>query len=142
MAKYVRPTLETKFHIDFGWWQRPGQNLSGYLQRHLCPQAKTLHPDYSPHQTFDWVNPDTGEVYPIDLAWHVIHTHCSQSPDFIDEHMSLTTVIFRLFIANNNTPLTVLEIHDKLKKKSPELILKTISGHQIYEGIRPINQSV
>ncbi len=24
MSKYVKPTLETKFHIDFNWWQKMG----------------------------------------------------------------------------------------------------------------------
>ncbi len=142
MAKYVKPTLETKFHIDFGWWQRPGQNLTGYLQRHLCPEVTQLHPDYTPSQTFDWVNPETGEVYPIDKAWYIILTHCSQQPGFTDEHLTLTTAIFRIFIANDNTPLAVMEIHEKLPKKSSETILKTIGGHTVYDGIRPVNLSI
>ena len=138
MPKYVKPTLETKFHIDFSWWQKPGQNLGAYLRSHLCPEAKKVLDNYDLHQIFDWISPETGEVFQIDILWHIIQTHCSSQPNFIDERTPLTTAIFRIFIANDNTPLTSFEIHQRLPKKGPELILKTIGGHQIYEGIRPV----
>lgn len=142
MAKYVKPTLETKFHIDFSWWQKPGQNLAAYLQGHLCPEAKNLVESYEQNPTFDWINPETGEVFQIDILWYIIQTHCSHQPHFVDERIPLTAAIFRIFIANDNTPLTPLEIHQRLQKKMPDLILKTIGGHQIYEGIRPVVASV
>lgn len=142
MAKYVKPTLETKYHIDFLWWQKQGQNLRAYLQSHACAEAKKLYDEHGPGQSFDWISPETGEVFQIDLLWHLIRLHCSRQPDFIDEHTPLTTAIFRAFIANNNTPMTPVEIHEKLQKKTPELILKTIGGVQVYKGIRPVQMSV
>ena len=142
MAKYVKPTLETKFHIDFAWWQKPGQNLGAYLQSHLCPEARKLLESYDQNPTFDWINPETGEVFQIDILWHIIRTQCSQQSNFIDDRVPLTVAIFRIFIANDNVPLTPLEIHQRLQKKRPDLILKTIGGHQIYEGIRPVVASV
>lgn len=140
MAKYIKPTLETKFHIDFAWWRKQSQNLGAYLQGHLCPEVKNLHS--SNNQTFDWINPETGEVFQIDMLWHTIQTQCSQQPNFIDDSLPLTRSIFRLFIANDNTPLTPLEIYEMLHKKTPDLILRTIGGHQVYDGIRPVNMSV
>lgn len=142
MAKYVKPTLDTKFHIDFAWWQKQSQNLDAYLQSHLCPEARAAHANDNKNRTLDWVNPETGEVFQINMLWHTIQTHCSQQSDFIDESMPLTRAIFRLFIANDNTPLTPLEIHEKLRKKNPDLILRTIGGHQVYEGIRPVSLSI
>lgn len=139
MAKYVKPTLDTKFHIDFAWWQKQRQSLGAYLQSHLCSEARANQQDA---QTFDWVNAETGEVFQLDLLWYSIQAHCSQQPNFIDENMPLTRSIFRLFIANDNTPLTPLEIHAKLQKKTPDLILRTIGGHQVYDGIRPVNLSI
>lgn len=138
MAKYVKPTLDTKFHIDFAWWQKKGQNLKVHLQSQACLKAKKLYEEYDQDQTFDWINPETGEVFQIDILWYLIYTHCSQEPDFIDDLTPLTTAIFRTFIANNNTPLTPIEIHERLHKKSPELILRTIGRHQVYKGIRPV----
>jgi hypothetical protein len=142
MAKYVKPTLDTKFHIDFAWWQKQSQNLGAYLQSHMCPEARTIHANNGQTQNFDWINPETGEVFQIDMLWHTIQTHCSQQSNFIDDSMPLTRAIFRLFIANDNTPLTPPEIHNKLRRKTPELILRTIGGHQVYDGIRPVNLSV
>jgi hypothetical protein len=138
MAKYVKPTLETKFHIDFAWWRKQGQNLDAYLHSHLCPEAKKLYENSGQNQTFDWIRPETGEVFQLDMLWHIIQTECSHQPNFIEDHTPLTVAIFRLFIANNNLPLTPLEIHQRLPKKKPDLILKTIGGHQVYQGIRPV----
>ncbi len=140
MAKYVKPTLETKFHIDFAWWHKQSQNLSAYLQGHKCADVKAM--SEADHQTFDWINAETGEVFQIDVLWHTIQTHCSQQSNFIDDSLPLTRSIFRLFIANDNTPLTPLEIYEKLRKKTPDLILRTIGGHQVYDGIRPVNTSL
>lgn len=143
MAKYVKPTLDTKFHIDFSWWQKKGQNLRAHLQGHACNQARELYQQATAESdsTFDWIDPDTGEVFQIDLLWHFVHTHCREEPDFITDLTPLTTAIFRTFIANNNTPLTPVEIHNRLQKKSPELILRTIGRHQVYKGIRPVVKS-
>lgn len=142
MAKYVKPTLETKFHIDFNWWQKKGQNLRAYLQSHACQEALEQFADYEPEQIFDWIDPDTGEVFQINLLWYFLHKHCRQQPYFIDQLTPLTTAIFRTFIANNNTPLTPLEIYQEIHKKTPEVILRTIGGHRVYQGIRPVTTPV
>jgi hypothetical protein len=137
MAKYIKPTLDTKFHIDFEWWQKTKQALKIDLNSHACAEVQEQYDD-QPHKTFDWIDPDTGQVFNIDLMWYLVHTHCSQQPDFIDSRMPLTTAIFCTFIANDNTPLTAVEIYERLQKKTPELILGTIGGRKVYKGIRPV----
>ena len=136
MAKYVKPTLDTKFHVDFTWWQQKGQNLKAYLSSHICDACKEAA-ENSELQTFDWINPQTGEVFQIEILWHLILNHCSQEPGYITGRIPLTTAIFRTFIANNNTPLTPVEISEMIQTKSAELILKTIGRRQIYKGIKP-----
>ena len=138
MARYVKPTLDTKFHIDFDWWQQKGGNLRVYLQSQLCPECRDKYAN-SPPEEIDWVSLDTGEVRRVDGLWHMIRTHCSQQPDYIAEHTPLTTAIFRIFLANDNTPLTPSGLHQILGRKSPELILRTVGGRQIYMGIRPVS---
>lgn len=86
----------------------------------------------------DWVDPETGQVFTIDQLWYTLQTQCSQKPDFLPEQLPLTASIFRLFIANNNTPLTPVEIHQYLHKKDARTILRTIGGRTIYQGIRPV----
>ena len=141
MAKFVRTTIDTKFHIDFSWWQQKGQNLRSFLLSHTCPDCQRMAED-SQNQTFDWISPETGEVYNIDILWHIIQTHCQDDPDFIDSRIPLTSAIFRVFILNNNTPLSPLELHEKIDKKSPDMILRTIGKRQIYKGIRPFIPAV
>jgi len=141
MAKYIRPTLDTKFHVDFSWWQEKGQNLRAYLRSHTCPDCEALVEE-SEGQTFDWVNPETGEVFQIDMLWHIIQTHCSQDPGYFDNRVPLTSAIFRTFLINGNTPLTPVELHQRIAKKSPELILRTIGGRRIYKGIKAVTTSI
>lgn len=114
--------------------------MRAYLQSHACPacQEEVAQQQNEDNQIFDWISPDTGEVFQIDILWHIIHTHCSQDPNFIDTRIPLTSAIFRIFILNNNTPLTPVELYERLQKKSPELILKTIGRRQIYKGIKPV----
>ena len=141
MAKYIKPTLDTKFHIDFSWWQKQPQQLKSHLQSHACPACQEHYQDQQ-NQAFDWIDPETGEVFQIDMLWYLIRTHCSQQPDFIEEHLPLTAAIFRAFIATGNASLTPVEIYDKIKQKSPSVILGTIGGHKVYNGIRPVVLSV
>jgi hypothetical protein len=138
MARYVKPTLDTKFYIDFDWWQQERRKLRVHLLSHLCSECRAKYAD-SPPEDFDWVNLETGEIKQIDILWHVIRTHCSQQPDYITEQTPLTAAVFRAFLANDNTPLTPSGLHQVLGRKSPTLILRTIGGRQIYMGIRPVS---
>jgi len=140
MARYVKPTLDTKFHINFAWWAKQDNKFKVQLRGQACPECLADYED-AESQNFDWIDPESGEVFQIDLLWHLIYKHCGQNPDFIEETMALTTAIFRAFIANNNSPLTVDEIHEIVKQKSPSLILRTVGGHKVYQGIRPVTQS-
>ncbi len=138
MARYVKPTLQTKFHIDFGWWKKKGQNLRRHLLEHACPECKAVFEAETESKPVDWIDPETGQVFAVDPLWYAIHTHCSQDPSFLDENLALTAAVFRLFLANNNTPLTPVEMHQQLHKKDARTILRTIGGHNIYKGIRPV----
>jgi hypothetical protein len=142
MAKYVKPTLDTKFHIDFAWWQKHTQSLKTHLQSHACQRARELYEDQGPDEKFDWIHPETGEVFQLDTLWYLIHHHCSHDPDFLYAPTPLVTSIFRAFIANNNTPLTPIEIYERIQKKSPEMILRTIGGRRVFNGIRPAASSL
>ncbi|GAB4541007.1 MAG: hypothetical protein Kow0063_31430 [Anaerolineae bacterium] len=141
MARYIKPTLDTKFHIDFDWWQQQGRDLRVHLYSHLCQECQAEYAHRAPEE-IDWVSMDTGEVKQVDILWHVIRTHCSQQPDYLAERVPLTTAVFRVFLANDNTPLTPRGLHQILTRKSPNLILRTIGGHQIYMGIRPVSTPV
>ncbi len=141
MAQYVKPTIETKFHIDFDWWQQQGRDLTVHLRMLLCSEDKATYAA-SPAREVDWVSPDTGEVKRVDALWEIVHSHCSRQPEFITEHTPLTAAVFRAFVANDNTPLTPVELHQILGRKSANLILGTIAGSQVYQGIKPVTMPV
>ena len=142
MPKYIKPTLRTKFHIDFNWWDDGKQNLHQALIDQLCEEIKASIEADPDIKTLDWIDPETAQVYSVDQLWHVVRAQCSHKPDFLTDELPLVTAIFRLFIKNNNAPLTPSEIHQHLQRKSSQLILRTIGGRKTYLGIRTVTPLV
>jgi hypothetical protein len=138
MVKWIKPDPETKFHIDFDWWEREGRDLRVYLQSHLCPECKVTYSNHRGSEEVDWIDPDTAEVTRVDALWQSLRTHCSQRPDFITENIPLTDAVFRVFLANGNAPLSPIELHEILGRYTSEVILRTLGGRRIYQGIRPV----
>jgi hypothetical protein len=132
----VKPTLETRFHIDFGWWSQNDRNWRIDLQGFLCPDHQEAFSDSASEELVDWVDPDTAEVQQVDGLQHVLISHCAREPGFITEQTSLVEGVFRLFLANGNTPLTPVELAEHLSRP-PETILRTLSGMRVYKGLRP-----
>jgi hypothetical protein len=143
MAKWVRPTLNTKYHIDFDWWAEQGLNFRSYLSSQLCDECKPKYADARAAELVDWVDPVTAEVKRVDALWQALKSCCSTRADYIAETTPLTTAIFRMFLANDNTPLSPAELAENLAKRgsrrySAEDILRTLSRGPIYRGIKPV----
>jgi hypothetical protein len=137
MATWHRPTLDTKFHIDYEWWQTSGRNFRLYLLEQLCDECKQRFATHRETETVDWVNPDTGEVTEADALMQCLKSMCAEKADFIDPRVPLTAAVFRIFLVNDNTPQSSRELHDIITWKMPETILSTLSGRTTYLGIRP-----
>ncbi len=129
--------LDTRYHIDFEWWDKTDRDLRVYLQSHLCPEHQGIFADYAGLETVDWIDPRTAEVRQVDGLEHTLHTHCSLQPDYITANTSLIDGIFRVFLANGNSPLTADELAGQVGR-TPETIRRTLGGRRIYKGIRPI----
>ncbi len=136
-ASLVKPTLKTCFHIDFDWWRQNDVNWRVYLRSYLCPEHQTAFASLDPTETVDWVDPDTAEVQRVDGMQNILVTHCAKQQSFITQQTTLVDSIFRLFLANGNTPLTPEELSIQLDR-DPITILKTISGTRVYRGLRPL----
>ncbi len=139
MGKWIRPDVNTKFHIDLDWWAKEGRNLRVFLHSQLCSECQAVYTTHKGTELIDWVDPDTAEVRQVDGLWHTLRTHCSLLPDYINERTPLTTAVFRVFLANGNTPLSPVELSGIIGRQRPDVILRTISGKQIYEGIKPVS---
>jgi hypothetical protein len=132
----VKPTLQTKFWIDFKWWSQSDRDWRVLLQGLLCPMHQEAFADATEGQMVDWVDPETAEVKQVDGLQHVLITHCAKEEGFITEHTALVDAIFRIFLANGNIPLTPIELAAQLNRPA-ETILRTLTGGRVYRGVRP-----
>lgn len=132
----IKPTLETLFHIDYDWWERSNDDLRPYLLTHLTAEQRERFVSSSEEQIFDYINPETGEVYQLDALGMAIQD-AAKEDDFINEHLGLVDSVFRVFLANGNSPLTAVELEEKTGRDAPT-ILKTVGGMRVYKGIRPV----
>ncbi|MBN1201406.1 MAG: hypothetical protein JXJ20_06075 [Anaerolineae bacterium] len=133
--KRIKPTLDTKFHIDYDWWSREEQELRAYLLSHLATEQRELLAKHRDINEVDWVDPVTAEVHKVDALQRALQ-EASQKPDFITVRTSLVDAVFRIFLANNNTPLTPIELGERIGRP-PMTILRTLSGANVYKGLRP-----
>ncbi|MBE0408972.1 MAG: hypothetical protein IBX69_04485 [Anaerolineales bacterium] len=88
------------------------------------------------NEVVDWVDPETAEVTQVEGLQHVLIAHCAKEPGFITERTALVDAVFRIFLANGNTPMTPVELSDQLHRPS-QTILSTLSGPRVYKGLRP-----
>jgi hypothetical protein len=133
----VKPTIDTRFHIDFNWWENNDRNWRVYLRSYLCAEHQNLFVESQNSEMVDWVDPQTAEVQPVDGLQHTLISHCARQPGFITEHTAVVDAIFRLFLANGNLPLSCVELGERLGKP-PMTILRTLTGGRVYKGVRPI----
>ena len=138
MARFIKPNLETKFHIDFDWWEREERDLRVSLQSHLCSECKVIYTNHRGSKEVDWIDPNTAEVTRVDALWQSLRTHCRDKVEFITDSTPLTDAVFRVFLANGNVPLTAKELHEILGRSSAMTILRTLGGRKVYKGIRPV----
>lgn len=132
----TRPTLTTKFHIDYNWWERTDRELDVYLRSHLCSEHQEAYSQVEGDEEVDTIHPETGEVTRVLGIQHTLITHCALQEDYLTPQTTLVNAVFRVFLANGNTPLSPQELGEKLSKPA-QMILRTLSSPRVYKGIRP-----
>jgi hypothetical protein len=137
-VRALRPTVDTKFHIDFSWWAKQNKDIRVFMRELLCPESLAAANAAPDTQMVDMVNPETAEVTQVDGLWEAIRSCCSQKPDYITQETPILDSIFRVFLANGNQPLSMLELHERLDKKPPDVILRILTRGQVYMGIKPV----
>ena len=140
-TKWKRPSLDTKFHIDYAWWQASGKDIRVAVRGQLCPECQARFPDHRNTEAVDWVDPETAEVVEADALIQCLRSECAHKQGFISRNSLLVTNVFRLFLLNNNQSLTPRELHEQMPWSDPDTILRTLVSGQVYMGIRPDNES-
>jgi len=133
----VKPTLQTRFHIDFDWWSQNERDWRVYLLNYLCSEHQQAFAEMNATELVDWVDPETAEVQRVDGLQNILITHCARQQSFINQHMTLVDSVFRIFLANGNTPLTPEELGEQMGRDS-QIVLKTLTGLRVYKGLRPV----
>jgi len=137
LTQFIKPTLDTPFHIDYEWWEASGLDLNVKLMSHLCMEHREAFEGQTVGDKIDWIDWATGEVQPVDGLRYVITTHCSRQPGYVVQAPTLIEAIFRAFLANANQPLTPRALAPLVGHR-PEQILRVLSGHTVRLGIRPM----
>jgi hypothetical protein len=135
-SRRIKPTLETEFHIDYEWWNRDERELRIYLISHLASEQREFFIEHQVTEEIDWIDPVTAEVRRIDALQRALK-EASQREDFITPRTSLVDAVFRVFLANQNAPLTPIELGERIGRP-PMTILRTLTGATVYKGIRPM----
>ncbi len=131
----IKPSVETKFYIDYEWWEQSRDDLQIYLLTHVAPDQQKALERSEPGVMYDYVDPSTGEVFQMDALGLAIRESAKRD-DFITGHIGLIDSVFRALLVNGNAPLNALELA-ALTGRNASTILKTIGGVRIYRGIRP-----
>ena len=131
----IKPNIETKFYIDYDWWEQSRDDLQIYLLTHLTPEQQQTLAHRNLDEVFDYVDPETGEVFQVDTLRLAIRESAKRE-DFITGHIGLIDSVFRALLVNGNKPLSAIELAE-VTRRNAATILKTIGGVRIYRGIRP-----
>ena len=137
LSRLVRTTEDTKFHIDYDWWERADRDLDIYLRSHLCLEHQEAFSEIDADILVDTVHPETAEVTRVLGIQHTLITHCALRDDYLTPQTTLVNAVFRVFLSNGNLPLSPLELGEKLERPA-RMILRTLSGQRVYKGIRPV----
>lgn len=134
-ANLRRVTPDTKFHIDYGWWEESHLDLRTYLLTRI-----SLGNDVGselPAERIDLVDSKTGEVRQVDAFQYLVRSYFSRHGNDLATQGSLVDAVFSVLLANGNEPMTAAEIGERVQKPA-ELVIKTFGGSTIYHGIRPL----
>ena len=86
----------------------------------------------------DWIDPNTAEVTRTDALMMCLRTQCAQDANYINATLPLAAAVFRVFLLNDNKPLSPAELHEQLPWRPAKTILKVLAGRQAHYGIRPV----
>jgi hypothetical protein len=133
-----RLTTKSKFYIDLKQWEQNGRNFRQEVYDGLCDECKQIY-TLEDVRVVDHVDPETGQVTKMDALLDCASEVCGHASDFVSPKMPLTRAIFRAFIAAGNAPQSAEEIYARIKKGSPNIILKELLSAQMEaDGIAPL----
>ncbi len=130
-----RVNADTRFYVDYEWWDESNIDLKTYLFTRLgIGQEADLD---SETDEIDMVDPATGEVRRVDGFQYMIQSYFTELPEDFFTQTSFVDAVFCVLLANANQPMTAREIAEKVEKPV-SMVIRTLGGSKVYQGIRPI----
>lgn len=131
----ARITTKSKFKIDVSFWEKQGRDFRREVYDALCDECKSMY-SLEELRLVDHIDPQTGEIIRMDVLLDCASDICGNSSDYVSPKMPLTRAIFRALIAGGNMPQSAEEIYERIKKSTPQFILKELMSTQMEdEGI-------
>ena len=124
---FARPTLNTLFHVDWGWFERNHLNSEQVVRDQLCPAcARQLVGE--PVRELDAVDLTTGLVRRTDSLREAISAHCQWLPSYASGDHPLAQTLLRLFLASHNEPQSVAAMARRLGRHDDEQLLRLLTS--------------
>jgi len=121
--------------VDYSWWDESNLDLKTYLFTRL-DIGEDVELDTSVEEV-DLVDANTGEVRRVDGFQYMIQSYFNQLPDDFMARASLVDAAFCVLLANGNQPMTGRELAKRLQRPI-DVVIRTLGGPRIYQGIRPV----
>src|SRR5690606_8887223 len=99
----AKPTLDTKYSIDYEWWRTSTEDLRTNLLKQVPQDFKDAVMAEPEDREIDYIDPKTGRVSRVDPL-HFALKVAAESPDFLDQSVSLADAIFRVLLIRDNVP--------------------------------------
>jgi hypothetical protein len=104
MSKEVKTPTEAQWTIDLNWLKTNGRSFAILAKDTLCTKCrKKLKADAMEAKTGDLLK--------------AIQNCCSKTEDFIPAGLPFLEIIFRIFLANGNKPMTLGELGEELRQR-------------------------
>jgi hypothetical protein len=130
-----RVTADTRFYVDYEWWDESNIDLKTYLFTRLGI-GQDADSD-SDTDEIDMVDPMTGEIRQVDGFQYMIQSYFAELPEDFFTQTSFVDAAFCVLLANANQPMTAKEIATRVEKPV-DMVIRTLGGSKVYQGIRPI----
>lgn len=135
--KITRVSEDTKFRIDYEWFEKNGQDVHVLIAKCLTPEQIERVGDEPLNASFDTVDPETAEVSRVTRAMQIIRAERVHDPEFISPHTPVAEAAFRAFLLNNNIPMSAGELALRIGR-TPKEIIDRLGGRVVYNGVKPV----
>ena len=140
LANFVKPTIDTPFHIDYDWWKSQGVDINVHLLAHLPEELREVYAGKRVDEKIDLIDWETGVVQQVEGLQYLIATRYNEDSSYIMQSPTLLEAVFRVFVSNGNQPLSSRAL-STLVGQPPEKILRVLAAGQVRKGLRPIVKS-